>query len=89
MKHMNLKKLAGITAAAALSLTPMLSLADATHSALVKGGALNLRESASLSAKVLGQYPTGAGGDRRERRHLAQGGSGRQDRLHDGEVPER
>lgn len=59
MKHMNLKKLAGITAAAALTLTPMLSLADAAHSALVKGGALNLRESASLSAKVLGQYPTG------------------------------
>lgn len=59
MKHMNLKKLAGLTAAAALSLAPVLSLADTAQSALVKGGALNLRESASLSAKVLGQYPTG------------------------------
>lgn len=59
MKHMNLKKLAGITAAAALSLPPVFSLADVAQSALVKGGALNLRESASLSARVLGQYPTG------------------------------
>ena len=59
MKHMNLKKLAGLTAAAALTLTPLASLADAAQSALVKGGALNLRETASLSAKVLGQYPTG------------------------------
>lgn len=58
MKH-SMKKLAGITAAAALSLTPVLSLADTVPSALVKGGALNLRETASLSAKVLGQYPTG------------------------------
>lgn len=59
MKHMNLKKLAGLTAAAALSLAPVLSMADAAQSALVKGGALNLRETASLSAKVLGQFPTG------------------------------
>ena len=59
MKHMNLKKLAGLTAAAALSLAPVLSLADTAQSALVKGGALNLRETASLSAKVLGQFPTG------------------------------
>ncbi len=58
MKH-SMKKLAGITAAAALSLSPMMALADAAPSALVKGGALNLRETASLSAKVLGQYPTG------------------------------
>lgn len=58
MKH-SMKKLAGITAAAALSLTPMMALADTVPSALVKGGALNLRETASLSAKVLGQYPTG------------------------------
>ncbi len=59
MKHTTLKRLAGLTTAAALSLTPMLSLADAAQSALVKGGALNLRETASLDAKVLGQYPTG------------------------------
>ena len=59
MKHVNLKKLAGLTAAAALTLAPLASLADTAQSALVKGGALNLRETASLSAKVLGQYPTG------------------------------
>ena len=34
-------------------------MAETTESALVKGGALNLRETASLDAKVLGQYPTG------------------------------
>lgn len=58
MKH-SMKKLAGLTVAAALSLSPIASLADAVPSALVKGGALNLRETASLSAKVLGQFPTG------------------------------
>lgn len=58
MKH-SMKKLAGLTAAAALTLSPIVSLADAVPSALVKGGALNLRETASLSAKVLGQFPTG------------------------------
>ena len=59
MKHTHLKRLAGLTAAAALTLTPLASLADTAQSALVKGGALNLRETASLSARVLGQYPTG------------------------------
>ena len=59
MKHETLKKLAGLTAAAALTLSPLASMADTAQSALVKGGALNLRETASLSAKVLGQYPTG------------------------------
>ncbi len=59
MKHVSFKKLAGITAAAALSLTPMMAMADTAQSALVKGGALNLRETASLTAKVLGQFPTG------------------------------
>lgn len=59
MKHESIKKLAGMTAAAALSLAPMMALAETAPSALVKGGALNLRESASLSAKVLGQFPTG------------------------------
>ena len=37
----------------------MMAMADTADSALVKGGALNLRETASLTAKVLGQYPTG------------------------------
>ena len=59
MKHNTLTKLAGLTAAAALSVTPAMSLADAAMSALVVGGNLNLRETASLDARVLGQYPTG------------------------------
>ena len=59
MKHVNLKKVASLTAAAAMTLSPVWSLADAANSALVQGGALNLRETASLEAKVLGQYPTG------------------------------
>lgn len=59
MKHVSFKKLAGITAAAAMSLAPMMALADTAQSALVQGGALNLRETASLQAKVLGQFPTG------------------------------
>lgn len=63
MKHEQLKKAAckvmSLTAAAAMTLTPMLAMAETADSALVKGGALNLRETASLSAKVLGQFPTG------------------------------
>jgi len=59
MKHETLKKLAGVTAAAAMSLAPMMAMAETVPSALVKGGALNLRETASLTAKVLGQFPTG------------------------------
>ncbi len=59
MKHETIKKLAGMTAAAAMSLAPMMALADTAQSALVQGGALNLRETASLTAKVLGQFPTG------------------------------
>lgn len=58
MKHDPMKKLAGLTAAAALALTSTASLA-ASDSALVQGGALNLRETASITAKVLGQFPTG------------------------------
>ena len=58
MKHDSLKKLASISAAAALALTSTGALA-ASDSALVKGGALNLRETPSLAAKVLGQFPTG------------------------------
>jgi uncharacterized protein YgiM (DUF1202 family) len=44
--------------AAVLCLVPVLSLADAAY-LTVKGGTLNLRESADLTAKVLGRYPTG------------------------------
>ena len=59
MKHMSMKKLAGLTAAAALAVTALPALADTADSALVQGGRLNLRETPSLSAKVLGQFPTG------------------------------
>ena len=59
MKHNPMKKLAGLTAAAALALTSPAALAAASDSALVQGGALNLRETPSLTAKVLGQFPTG------------------------------
>lgn len=59
MKNESIKKLASLTAAAAMGLTPMLAMADTADSALVTGGALNLRQEASLTAKVLGQYPTG------------------------------
>lgn len=59
MKHATLTKLAGLTAAATLTLVPAASLAETSQSALVVGGSLNLRETASLSAKVLAQYPTG------------------------------
>ena len=59
MKHMSMKKLAGMTAAAALALTSVSALAETADSALVRGGKLNLRETPSLAAKVLGQFPTG------------------------------
>lgn len=59
MKHNQLRKIVSVTAAAAMGLVPMMAMADTADSALVKGGALNLRETASLTAKVLGQYPTG------------------------------
>lgn len=59
MKHLSMKKLAGLSAAAALALTIPTALADTADSALVRGGKLNLRETPSLTAKVLGQYPTG------------------------------
>ena len=57
MKHNSLKKLAGLTAV--LTLTATAAMADTADSALVRGGSLNLRETPSLSAKVLGQFPTG------------------------------
>ena len=59
MKHMSMKKLAGMTAAAALALTSVSAMAETADSALVRGGKLNLRETPSLAAKVLGQFPTG------------------------------
>jgi len=46
-------------AAAALAMTPALSLAETADSALVKGGALNLRKEASLEAPILDQFATG------------------------------
>ncbi len=58
MKHNMLTKLAGVTAAA-LCLTAATAMAETADSALVRGGALNLRETPSLTAKVLGQFPTG------------------------------
>ena len=59
MKHDSLKKLAGVTAAAALALSSASAMAATADSALIKGGRLNLRQTASLTAKVLGQYPSG------------------------------
>ena len=53
------KKWLSCAAVAAMALTPMASLAETADSALVKGGSLNLRQEASLTANVLGQYPTG------------------------------
>lgn len=52
------KKGLAVLLAAALCFLPALSLADAAYLA-VKGGSLNLRESAGLTAKVLGKYSTG------------------------------
>ena len=63
MKNENMQSLTrralSAAAAASLCLTPVLAGAETANSALVVGGALNLRETASLDAKVLGQYPTG------------------------------
>ena len=53
MNKKNLTRVAGLSAAAMLALSGM-AMAETTESALVKGGALNLRETASLDAKVLG-----------------------------------
>ncbi|MBQ8535883.1 MAG: SH3 domain-containing protein [Clostridia bacterium] len=53
------KKWLSCAAAAAMALAPVASLAETADSALVKGGYLNLRKEASLTASVLGQFPTG------------------------------
>ncbi len=58
MKHMTKKLLAGVSAAA-MTLTASAALAETADSALVQGGSLNLRATPSLTAKVLGQFPTG------------------------------
>ncbi len=58
MKHMTKKLLAGVSAAA-MTLSVPAALAETADSALVQGGSLNLRAAPSLSAKVLGQFPTG------------------------------
>ena len=60
MKHdtQAITRLLSLTAAAALTLTPS-ALADTADSALVQNGTLNLREEASLEARILGKYPTG------------------------------
>lgn len=52
------KRMATMLLSAALAAAPMTG-AFAAEYATVKGGGLNLRETASLQAKVLGQYPTG------------------------------
>lgn len=52
------KKIAAMMLAAAMTAAPMTG-AWASEYATVKGGGLNLRETASLEARVLGQYPTG------------------------------
>ncbi len=52
----SLKRTLSILLLAALCAAPMSAMAEYMT---VKGGGLNLRETASLSAKVLGQYPTG------------------------------
>lgn len=55
--HNITRKAAAAVLGASLALTPALSLAE--EFMVVQGGRLNLREKASISASVLGQYPTG------------------------------
>ena len=57
MNKKNLTRVAGLSAAAMLALSGM-AMAETTESALVKGGALNLRETASLDA-CWGSTPPG------------------------------
>ena len=56
MKHN--KRIPTLLLSAALAAAPFTG-AFAAEYATVKGGGLNLRQTASLQAKVLGQYPTG------------------------------
>lgn len=57
MNNRKTHRILSFALAAALCLTPI--MASASEYATVKGGGLNLREKASLQAKVLGQYWTG------------------------------
>ena len=54
----NKQKAAALLLAAAMTTAPLTGVM-AEEYATVKGGGLNLRQTASLDAKVLGQYPTG------------------------------
>ena len=56
---MNKKNKLAAAAIAMMMAAAPLSHAIASEFATVKGGGLNLREKASLEARVLGQYPTG------------------------------
>ena len=58
MNKKNLTCVAGLSAAAMLALSGM-ALAATTASALVKGGALHRRDTASLAAKCWGSTPPG------------------------------
>ena len=51
------RRVAVCALSASLALSPLMGLAS--DYATVRGGRLNLRQNASLDAKVLGQYPTG------------------------------
>ena len=51
------KRCAMILVLCFLCVLPLAAMAG--ESAIVKGGALNLRAEASLDAQVIGQYPTG------------------------------
>ncbi|MBR5231113.1 MAG: SH3 domain-containing protein [Clostridia bacterium] len=53
------KKYVRVFAGAVCAAVMMSGAVNAESFATVKGGGLNLRETASLDAKVLGQYPTG------------------------------
>ena len=58
MRKKQYPKIAAAALALSLSVTPILG-ASAAEYAAVKGGGLNLRQTASLDAKVLGQFWTG------------------------------
>lgn len=60
MSNRKTNRVLSIALAGALCLTaPAMALASETEYATVKGGGLNLRQTASLDAKVLAQYGTG------------------------------
>ena len=87
MNKKNLTRVAGLSAAAMLALSGM-AMAETTESALVKGVALNLRETASLDAKVLAVPHRDAGGNHQGGQRMASCQRERQNRIHVGKVPE-